>query len=117
MIAASIATDRMKTTAYRGRRATPPHRHVVAIVIVALGLEALFVGRDRIGTVPQPLPFVLDVCSSARSWRAASRSLVGAGALRVKGLLLAISTMAFAIAAQELPVSAGRSSPGLAEGR
>ena len=42
----------------------------------------------------------MGVDRSARASPASSRSLVGIGALRVRGLLLAISTLAFAIAAQ-----------------
>jgi ABC-type branched-subunit amino acid transport system ATPase component/ABC-type branched-subunit amino acid transport system permease subunit len=56
------------------------------------------VATDRAGD-PHPLPFVVSILLGA-SIACAIAVAVGIGALRVKGLLLAISTMAFAIAAQ-----------------
>jgi ABC-type branched-subunit amino acid transport system ATPase component/ABC-type branched-subunit amino acid transport system permease subunit len=73
-------------------------RVAIAAIVVVLALEGLFAGRVIQSTV-RPLPFVLDIfCGALVACFVAV--LVGAGALRVKGLLLAISTMAFAIAAQ-----------------
>ena len=48
----------------------------------------------------QPLPFLFSIALAALV-TAALAALVGAGALRVRGLLLAVSTFAFAVAAQQ----------------
>ncbi len=69
----------------------------IATIVVAIGLEPLFAGRV-IGPTIRPLPFGLDILLGALV-ACLLAVLVGIGALRVKGLLLAISTMAFAIAA------------------
>ena len=53
---------------------------------------------DRTGTVHR-VPFVLAVVLGA-AISSVVAAAVGVGALRVRGLLLAISTMAFAIAAE-----------------
>jgi ABC-type branched-subunit amino acid transport system ATPase component/ABC-type branched-subunit amino acid transport system permease subunit len=68
--------------------------------VVALIAAALFfpLATDRSGD-PHSLPFVIAVLLGAMV-ACAIAVAVGIGALRVKGLLLAISTMAFAIAAQ-----------------
>jgi ABC-type branched-subunit amino acid transport system ATPase component/ABC-type branched-subunit amino acid transport system permease subunit len=85
-------------------------RIAIVVIVIALVLEPLVAGRV-IQSTPRPLPFVLDIlCGALVACFVAV--LVGAGALRVKGLLLAISTMAFAIAAQSYlfarPIFAGR---------
>jgi ABC-type branched-subunit amino acid transport system ATPase component/ABC-type branched-subunit amino acid transport system permease subunit len=86
------------TTARRRRWRSTRLRLAIVAIVVALALEPLFAGRT-IQATPRPLPFVLDIVLGALVACLAA-VLVGAGALRVKGLLLAISTMAFAIAAQ-----------------
>ena len=88
------------STAWRQRLAVDAAR-VVAIVgdrRRRSALQPLFVGHT-IGPTPRPLPFVLDILLGALV-ACLLAVLVGTGALRVKGLLLAISTMAFAIAAE-----------------
>jgi ABC-type branched-subunit amino acid transport system ATPase component/ABC-type branched-subunit amino acid transport system permease subunit len=73
---------------------------VIAIVgiVVTLALQPLFIGHT-ISSTTRPLPFVLDILLGALV-ACLLAVLVGTGALRVKGLLLAISTLAFAIAAE-----------------
>jgi ABC-type branched-subunit amino acid transport system ATPase component/ABC-type branched-subunit amino acid transport system permease subunit len=95
--------------AWRQRWRSTRLRVAIVAVVAALALEPLFAGRV-IQSTPRPLPFVLDIfCGALVACFVAV--LVGAGALRVKGLLLAISTMAFAIAAQSYlfsrPIFAG----------
>ncbi len=70
----------------------------IVVVVAALGLLPLFIGHT-IGPTVRPLPFALDILLGALM-ACLLAVLVGTGALRVKGLLLAISTLAFAIAAQ-----------------
>jgi ABC-type branched-subunit amino acid transport system ATPase component/ABC-type branched-subunit amino acid transport system permease subunit len=74
---------------------------------IAVGSAALFVvagalvfpaAIDRSGTVHR-VPFVLAIVAGA-AISSIVAAAVGVGALRVRGLLLAISTMAFAIAAE-----------------
>ncbi len=80
----------------RGRRRVAI---VAAAVLFVVAASVLFpAGTDRSGT-PHPLPFVLSLLLGAVI-ACITAVAVGIGALRVKGLLLAISTMAFAIAAQ-----------------
>jgi ABC-type branched-subunit amino acid transport system ATPase component/ABC-type branched-subunit amino acid transport system permease subunit len=70
-----------------------------AAVLLVGGAAVLFpAGTDRSGT-QHPLPFVLALFLGAVI-ACITAVAVGIGALRVKGLLLAITTMAFAIAAQ-----------------
>ncbi len=72
---------------------------IAATVLLVGGAAVLFpAGTDRSGT-PHPVPFVLALFLGAVI-ACITAVAVGIGALRVKGLLLAISTMAFAIAAQ-----------------
>ena len=82
------------------RRRWRSRQRAIAIVVVvaALGLLPLFIGHT-IGPTVRPLPFVLDILLGALM-ACLLAVLVGTGALRVKGLLLAISTLAFAIAAE-----------------
>jgi ABC-type branched-subunit amino acid transport system ATPase component/ABC-type branched-subunit amino acid transport system permease subunit len=69
-------------------------------VLLVLGACFVFaLGVDRSGTL-HPLPFVLAIVVGA-VMACVVAVAVGIGALRVKGLLLAISTMAFAIASTE----------------
>ena len=93
-----VAAIVIGVTAWRQRwRGT---RRVLAIIAiaVAVGLQPLFVGHT-VGPTVRPLPFALDILLGALV-ACFLAVLVGVGALRVKGLLLAISTMAFAIAAE-----------------
>ncbi|MGO9877283.1 MAG: ABC transporter permease subunit [Acidimicrobiia bacterium] len=85
-------------TAWRQRWRSTRRVVAIATIVVAVGLEPLFVGHT-IGPTIRPLPFVLDILLGALV-ACLLAVLVGVGALRVKGLLLAISTMAFAIAAE-----------------
>ncbi len=71
----------------------------VAVTTIIAGAAAFVATIDRSET-PHPLPFVLALVLGAVV-AATLAVAVGIGALRVKGLLLAISTMAFAIAAEE----------------
>ncbi len=85
-------------TTWRQRWRSTRLRLAIVGIFAALALEPLFAGRVIQSTI-RPMPFVLDIfCGALVACFVAV--LVGAGALRVKGLLLAISTMAFAIAAQ-----------------
>ncbi len=70
----------------------------IAALVAAVGGIAVL-GPQIIGASPRTLPFVVAVLVGALC-ACLLAVLVGTGALRVKGLLLAISTMAFAIAAQ-----------------
>jgi ABC-type branched-subunit amino acid transport system ATPase component/ABC-type branched-subunit amino acid transport system permease subunit len=72
----------------------------VGLAVLAIaGAAVLFpAATDRSGE-PHPLPFVLSLVLGA-TIACFVATAVGIGALRVKGLLLAISTLAFAIAAQ-----------------
>jgi ABC-type branched-subunit amino acid transport system ATPase component/ABC-type branched-subunit amino acid transport system permease subunit len=70
-----------------------------AVGLVLVGAAAFTGMVDRSGS-PHAVPFVLALLLGAGVAAIIAVS-VGLGALRVKGLLLAISTMAFAIAAQE----------------
>ena len=86
-------------TAWRQRWRDTRLRVAIGVIVVALALEPLF-APHTIEATPRPLPFVLDILLGA-CVACFLAVLVGTGALRVKGLLLAISTMAFAIAAQD----------------
>jgi ABC-type branched-subunit amino acid transport system ATPase component/ABC-type branched-subunit amino acid transport system permease subunit len=70
----------------------------VAIGSLLVASVVFPVATDRAGD-PHPLPFVVAILLGA-TIACLLAVAVGIGALRVKGLLLAISTMAFAIAAQ-----------------
>ncbi|MDQ1481643.1 MAG: hypothetical protein QOI44_2504, partial [Actinomycetota bacterium] len=94
----TVAAVLVANAAWRRRWRSTRLRVAIVAIVVALGLVPLFAGRVIQSTI-RPLPFVLDIfCGALVACFVAV--LVGAGALRVKGLLLAISTMAFAIAAQ-----------------
>ncbi len=94
----AVAAILIANTAWRERWRSKRLWVALGAIVVLLALEPLFAGRVIQSTI-RPLPFVLDiVCGALVACFVAV--LVGAGALRVKGLLLAISTMAFAIAAQ-----------------
>jgi ABC-type branched-subunit amino acid transport system ATPase component/ABC-type branched-subunit amino acid transport system permease subunit len=76
-------------------------RHVaVAAAVAALAVAATLVSlaTDRTGT-PHTLPFVAAILVAA-VFTSLVAAAIGIGALRVTGLLLAASTMAFAIAAR-----------------
>ncbi len=70
----------------------------VAVGALVFGAVAFRTANDPSGTL-HPFPFVLSMIVGA-VLACVTAIAVGIGALRVKGLLLAISTMAFAIAAQ-----------------
>ena len=70
----------------------------VTLVGLVGGAIAFRAANDPSGTL-HPFPFVLSMLVGA-ALACVTAIAVGIGALRVKGLLLAISTMAFAIAAQ-----------------
>ena len=99
----AVVAIAVATTAWRQRWRSTRLRLAIVAIVVALALEPLFAGRV-IQATPRPLPFVLDIVLGALV-ACFVAVLVGAGALRVKGLLLAISTMAFAIAAQSYLLS------------
>jgi ABC-type branched-subunit amino acid transport system ATPase component/ABC-type branched-subunit amino acid transport system permease subunit len=65
---------------------------------ILAGVILVPIATDRSGT-PHPVPFVIAIVLGAFAACIVAVS-VGLGALRVKGLLLAVSTMAFAIAAE-----------------
>jgi ABC-type branched-subunit amino acid transport system ATPase component/ABC-type branched-subunit amino acid transport system permease subunit len=93
-----IATILLALTAWRNKWRGGRLTLAILGIIALLGLQTLFVGHT-IGPTLRPLPFVLDIFLGALV-ACLLAVLVGIGALRVKGLLLAISTMAFAIAAE-----------------
>jgi ABC-type branched-subunit amino acid transport system ATPase component/ABC-type branched-subunit amino acid transport system permease subunit len=70
----------------------------LAIAFAAGGAVAFRLATDRSGTLHR-FPFIASMLVGA-VFACITAIVVGIGALRVKGLLLAISTMAFAIAAQ-----------------
>ena len=70
----------------------------VALGGIVAGALLIPIATDRTGT-PHPLPFALAILLGAVAACIVAVS-VGLGALRVKGLMLAVSTMAFAIAAE-----------------
>jgi ABC-type branched-subunit amino acid transport system ATPase component/ABC-type branched-subunit amino acid transport system permease subunit len=70
----------------------------VAVGALGFGAVAFRAANDPSGTL-HPFPFILSMLAGA-ALACVTAIAVGIGALRVKGLLLAISTMAFAIAAQ-----------------
>ncbi|HTL86664.1 MAG TPA: branched-chain amino acid ABC transporter permease/ATP-binding protein [Acidimicrobiia bacterium] len=73
---------------------------LIGIAVLCLGIAAVLlpIATDRSGTQHR-MPFALAIIMGA-SVACLTAVAVGIGALRVKGLLLAISTLAFAIAAQ-----------------
>ncbi|HEY3830682.1 MAG TPA: branched-chain amino acid ABC transporter permease/ATP-binding protein [Acidimicrobiia bacterium] len=71
---------------------------LVSFLAIAGGATAFVACVDRSAT-PHPLPFVISLLLGAAIACVIAVG-VGLGALRVRGLLLAISTMAFAIAAE-----------------
>ncbi|MDQ1382337.1 MAG: hypothetical protein QOJ71_3056, partial [Actinomycetota bacterium] len=91
-VAISIALAR-----YRRTRVRAIAGGAAALCIVA-GAVVFPAAIDRTGTVHR-VPFVLAVIAGA-AIASVVAAAVGVGALRVRGLLLAISTMAFAIAAE-----------------
>jgi ABC-type branched-subunit amino acid transport system ATPase component/ABC-type branched-subunit amino acid transport system permease subunit len=70
-----------------------------AVGALGFGAVALRAANDPSSTL-HPFPFILSMLAGA-VLACVTAIAVGIGALRVKGLLLAISTMAFAIAAQD----------------
>jgi ABC-type branched-subunit amino acid transport system ATPase component/ABC-type branched-subunit amino acid transport system permease subunit len=93
-VAAIAILARLRRERPHGRRRT------VAIVSIVLLVVAAGVFASRIVTsTPTRSPFVICILFGALT-ACLLAVLVGTGALRVKGLLLAISTMAFAIAAE-----------------
>jgi ABC-type branched-subunit amino acid transport system ATPase component/ABC-type branched-subunit amino acid transport system permease subunit len=88
----------LASTAWRQRWKGRNRALAIIGVVVAVAILPAFAGQVVSSTV-RPLPFVLDILLGAMV-ACLLAVLVGTGALRVKGLLLAISTMAFAIAAQ-----------------
>jgi ABC-type branched-subunit amino acid transport system ATPase component/ABC-type branched-subunit amino acid transport system permease subunit len=91
-IAISVALARYRSTRVRAIAGAG-----AALCIVA-GAAIFPAAIDRTGTVHR-VPFVLAVIAGA-AIASVVAAAVGVGALRVRGLLLAISTMAFAIAAE-----------------
>ena len=98
VIGLSVAIIILAVTAWRQRWRGGRLAIAIVGIVALLGLQTLFVGHT-IGPTLRPLPFVLDIFLGALV-ACLLAVLVGTGALRVKGLLLAISTMAFAIAAE-----------------
>ncbi len=83
------------------RQRSPRERGIagaVAVLCIVAGAVVFPAAIDRSGTVHR-VPFVLAVVFGA-AVSSIVAAAVGVGALRVRGLLLAISTMAFAIAAE-----------------
>jgi ABC-type branched-subunit amino acid transport system ATPase component/ABC-type branched-subunit amino acid transport system permease subunit len=98
VIALGVATILLGLAAWRGRWRGGRLALAIGGIVVLLAAQTLFVGHT-IGPTLRPLPFVVDIFLGALV-ACVLAVLVGTGALRVKGLLLAISTMAFAIAAE-----------------
>ncbi|HYL53106.1 MAG TPA: branched-chain amino acid ABC transporter permease/ATP-binding protein [Acidimicrobiia bacterium] len=96
LVLAATAIGFVMNRRFRGRARLVT---IAAAVLLVGGAAVLFpAGTDRSGT-QHPLPFVVSLFLGAVI-ACVIAVAVGIGALRVKGLLLAISTMAFAIAAQ-----------------
>jgi ABC-type branched-subunit amino acid transport system ATPase component/ABC-type branched-subunit amino acid transport system permease subunit len=72
---------------------------LIGVLAIAGGVAAFAACVDKTAT-PHPVPFVLSIILGSVMACVIAVG-VGIGALRVKGLLLAISTMAFAVAAEE----------------
>jgi len=98
---ALVALAAVAITVALGRRRPTRVRTIAAFAAVgcvAAGAVLFPAAIDRTGTVHR-VPFVLAVFAGA-GISSIVAAAVGVGALRVRGLLLAISTMAFAIAAE-----------------
>ncbi len=103
LVVAVMAINRLlasRRAGTRGRRLRDSRGVLLSVAVVAIagGATAFVACVDRSGT-PHPVPFVLSIVLGAAMACVVAVG-VGVGALRVRGLLLAISTMAFAIAAE-----------------
>jgi ABC-type branched-subunit amino acid transport system ATPase component/ABC-type branched-subunit amino acid transport system permease subunit len=93
-VAALVLFAKLRSERWRGGKRTAGIVGIV-LLVVAAGVTSIGI----VTTTPTRTPFVLCVLLGAAT-ASLLAVLVGTGALRVKGLLLAISTLAFAIAAE-----------------
>jgi ABC-type branched-subunit amino acid transport system permease subunit len=93
-VAALVLFAKLRSERPRGGKRTATIAGIV-LLVVAAGVTSIGI----VTTTPTRTPFVLSVILGAAT-ASLLAVLVGTGALRVKGLLLAISTLAFAIAAE-----------------